>query len=210
MKKFVLAFLFFIFWQIDLNARVFSIFPYIDLKEWKIKEFKGKANFKIVEEPKKLIKLVSENSSYNLVKDFYIDISQFSYLNFEWMVELLPEGGDVRFKNKDDQSAQIYVIVPSFPEMVNFKGIGYIWDAQAPKGVYNSTKTGNIKYVVLRSGSYELNRLIKEKVNVYEDFKKLWNMELKKRKIVIALGIDSDDTKSRAVSYFGDIYFSKD
>lgn len=210
MRKAVMIFLIAIFWHLNLNATVFSIFFPLEVKDWKVKEFKGKANYKIVETPKKLIKLISEESSFNLVKDFSIDISQYPYLNFEWMVEVLPESGDVRFKDKDDQSAQIYVIAPSFPEMINYKGIGYIWDTKCPTGDYKSTKTTNIKYIVLKSGTKDINKLVKEKVNVYEDFKRLWGIELKKRKIVIALGIDSDDTKSKAVSYFGEIFFSKD
>ncbi|MCX7991739.1 MAG: DUF3047 domain-containing protein [Proteobacteria bacterium] len=210
MKRAVLLFLTIIFWHINLDATVFSVFLPMEVKEWKIKEFKGKANYKLVDSPKKLIKLVSEESSFNLVRDFILDISEYRFLNFEWMVEVLPEGGDARFKNKDDQPAQLYVIAPSFPEMINYKAIGYIWDSKCPPGDYQSPKISNIKYVVLKSGGNDINKLIKEKVNVYEDFKRLWGIELKKRKIVIALGIDSDDTKSKAVSYFGDIYFSKD
>ncbi len=210
MKRNLLVFFILLFWHLNIGATVFSIFLPTEIKEWKVKEFRGKADYKIVEDPKRLVKLISENSSYNLVKDFVIDLSEYPYLNFEWMVERLPKNGDARLKEKDDQPAQIYVIVPAFPEMINYKGIGYIWDSQCPLGEYQSPKISSIKYVVLRSGSNDLNRLIKEKVNVYQDFKRLWGIDLKKRKIVIALGIDSDDTNSKAVSYFGDIYFSKD
>lgn len=184
--------------------------PNMDFSKWKVKEFKGKADFKIVEQSKKMLKLTSQSSSFSLIKELHMDISEYPFINFEWKVETLPHQADVRFKDKDDQAAQIYVIAPSFPETINYKAIGYIWDTSAPPGEYKSPKFSNIKYIVLRNGASELNKIIKEKRNVYEDFKRLWGMELKKRKIVIALSIDSDDTRSTAISYFGDIYFSKE
>lgn len=177
--------------------------------DWKVKEFKGKANFSVVTHPKKSIILESKNSSFSLAKELKFDLSKYPFLNFDWQVITLPERGDVRDKDLDDQAAQIYVIIPSFPEMVNFKAIGYIWDSNAPPGYYDSKKNRNIKYVVLKSGPKGLGEWFHEKVNVHEDFKRLWQMDIQGRKIVVSISIDSDDTKSSAKSAFGEIYFSE-
>lgn len=177
--------------------------------DWKVKAFSKKATFTVEKKEKKSIHLESKENSYSVAKELYFNLAQYPYLNFEWKVTLLPEKGDLRNKNTDDQAAQIYVIIPSFPEMVNFKAIGYVWDSNAPTGVYQSKKSSNIKYVVLKSGKGGIGKWYTEKVNVYEDFKKLWNMDVKNKKVVVSIGIDSDDTKSAAESYFGEIYFSQ-
>lgn len=180
-----------------------------NIAEWKLKEFKGKANFNIKKEEKNHIILISNQTSFSLAKELRFNLSMYPFLNFEWYVEKLPEAGDVRNKKSDDQAAQLYVIIPSFPEMINFKAIGYIWDSNAPLGTYQSQKTSNTKYIVLKSGKSDLKKWISEKVNVYEDFKKLWGMDIKEKKIVVSISIDSDDTKSSAQSSFGEIYFSQ-
>ena len=181
------------------------------LKSWKIKEFKGQANYVVKLTPKKMITLISNNNSFGLSKELKIDLQKTPNLIFEWMVEKLPSNGDVRRKDLDDQAAQIYVIVPFFPEMINYKAIGYVWDSNAPPGVYQSKKFKNIKYVVLKSGSDNIKKWYTEKVNVFEDFKKIWNLSLSgQQKIVLSINIDSDDTKSSAQSSFGNIYFSSE
>jgi len=177
--------------------------------DWKVKEFKGKANYEVRKTPQKEILLKSNKTSFSLAKELYFKLSEYPFLNFSWSVLKMPEKGDVRNKKTDDQAAQLYVIIPSFPEMINFKAIGYIWDSNAPQGVYDSKKSSNIKYVVLKSGKTELGKWHTEKVNVYQDFKRLWKMEIDKKKIVVSLSIDSDDTQSEAESAFGEIFFSQ-
>jgi hypothetical protein len=179
-------------------------------KNWKLREFKGTAQYKLVASPKPCITLISSQTSFSFSKELFIDLSKYPYLNFEWNVELLPEKGDLRFKELDDQAAQIYVILPFFPELVNYKAIGYVWDTNALPGVYQSKKFKNIKYVVIRSGTQGLNQWHIEKRNIYEDFKKIWGITPKKQKVVVTISIDSDDTKSFAKASFGDIYFSNE
>lgn len=180
-----------------------------NFSDWKLKEFKGKASYNIKKDEKNHIILTSNQTSFSLAKELRFDLHRYPFLNFEWYVTKLPEDGDVRNKKSDDQAAQLYVIIPSFPEMINFKAIGYIWDSNAPVGTYQSQKTSNIKYIVLKSGKSDLKKWIPEKVNVYEDFKRLWDMNIKEKKIVVSISIDSDDTKSSAQSAFGEIYFSQ-
>ncbi|MCX7769814.1 MAG: DUF3047 domain-containing protein [Proteobacteria bacterium] len=180
-------------------------------KSWKIREFKGHANYNIKLSPKKMITLISDNNSFGLAKEIKLDLQKTPYLYFEWLVEKIPNNGDLRHKELDDQAAQLYVILPSFPEAINYKAIGYVWDSNAPPGVYQSKKFKNIRYVVLRTGDHEINKWVHEKVNVYEDFKRIWNINFSSpQKIIISINIDSDDTKSSAKSSFGSIYFTSE
>lgn len=180
-------------------------------QNWKLREFKGHAQYQVKLTPKKMITLISNNNSFGLAKEIKLDIHKTPYLNFEWMIEKLPQNGDVRYKELDDQAAQVYIILPSFPESINYKAIGYVWDSNAPPGVYQSKKFKNIKYVVLKTGLEEINKWHTEKINVVEDFKKIWNLNIThQQKIVLSINIDSDDTKSSAKSSFGNIYFTSE
>ncbi|MFZ2961442.1 MAG: DUF3047 domain-containing protein [Candidatus Ozemobacteraceae bacterium] len=194
------------------------------LSDWKVKEFKGRADFLVKQSPQPMVTLATKGSNFLLAKEFRnFKMAEHPFLNFEWMVEKLPQGGDLRSRSTDDQAAGLYVTLPSFPEFINFKSIGYVWDTSAPPGNYDSKGVGNIKYVVLRSGSGigsgsvnvsmsgsgdDLGKWHSEKRNYVEDFKKLWGVNPGKRKVVISMAADSDNTKSSSTASFGKVYFS--
>lgn len=177
---------------------------------WDVKEWRGKAEFKVVKNGESAaIHLKSDRASGALYKTMDFDIRDYPMLHWKWKVDKLPEGADVRLKHKDDQAAQIYVIFPKWPAVVNSRVLGYIWDTTAPAGAFiPSTKSSNTRYVVIRSGPEGLGRWFTEQRNVYEDYKKSFNEEPPPVGRVSVM-IDSDDMSTTAESYFSDIYFSK-
>ena len=179
--------------------------------EWAIKEWKGRADVQIVKNGTvSVLRLRSVKTSSALYKEIDFDIKDYPFLNWRWNVAEIPAGGDVRKKETDDQAAQIYVVFPKFPSQINSRMLGYIWDTSAPVGSsVTSAKLSTTKYIVLKSGKDEIGKWLSEKRNVYEDYKKLFDEEPPKVGS-IALMIDSDDTKTSAESFFGDIYFSKE
>ena len=178
---------------------------------WELKEWKGRAQFDVVTlGGGKAIHLKSASTSSALYRDVKFNIRDYPYIHWKWMVKSIPKGADVRNKSTDDQAAQVYVIFPRFPALVNSRLIGYIWDTGAPAGsAVTSTKTANTRYIVIRSGSAGLGEWFTEKRNVYEDYKKLFGEEPPMVGRVSVM-IDSDDTKSSAESYIEDIYFAKE
>ena len=179
--------------------------------EWAIKEWNGKADVHVVkDETGHVLRLRSEKTSTALYKEIEFNIKDYPFLNWRWKTTKIPTGGDVRKKDTDDQAAQIYVVFPKFPSQINSRMLGYIWDTSAPVGSsVTSAKLSTTKYIVLKSGKDEIGKWLSEKRNVYEDYKKLFDEEPPKVGS-IALMIDSDDTKTSAESFFGDIYFSKE
>jgi hypothetical protein len=178
---------------------------------WELKEWKGAAKFDVVDtEAGKTIHLRSSSTSSALYREIKFDIREYPYISWRWKVVTIPQGADVRKKSTDDQAAQVYVIFPKFPALVNSKLVGYIWDTGAPAGsIVTSTKTSNTRYIVIKSGKTGLGEWFTEKRNVYEDYRKLFGEEPPMVGRVSVM-IDSDDTKSAAESYIGDIYFSKE
>ncbi|CAG1064586.1 hypothetical protein BAC1_00147 [uncultured bacterium] len=177
---------------------------------WKVKEWKGKADINVVKTHfGNAVHMKSSNTSSAIYSEVDFDIKEFPFLNWRWKVTKLPKGADVRKKKADDQAAQVYVVFPRWPETVNSRLVGYIWDSSAPAGhTFHSTKSKNTRYVVLRSGQAGLGDWFQEKRNVYDDYRALFKEEPPKAGSV-SIMIDSDDTDSSAESFIGDIYFSK-
>ena len=139
-----------------------------------------------------------------------VKLKETPILEWSWKVVTLPKGADSRSKQTDDQAAQLYVSWPRFPQAVRSRIIGYIWDTTAPQGlVVQSEKTSTVTYVVVRSGPAELGKWLTERRNVVEDYRKIYGEEPDEKIEALSIGIDSDDTRSRAEAYVGEFLFRK-
>ncbi|MDC4226758.1 MAG: DUF3047 domain-containing protein [Candidatus Manganitrophus sp.] len=155
------------------------------------------------------LRLVSDGNSFGVYREKELNPKKTPILTWQWKVTRLPEGADVRDKKKDDQAAQMYVMFPRFPKMVNTRLVGYIWETSAPKlSKITSRKSSNTRYIVLQSGPENLGKWVTERRNVYEDYKTLFGEEPPEIG-GITIMIDSDDTHSSAESYFTDIRLEK-
>ena len=176
--------------------------------DWQIVKKAGSPILKIKKENNgHSLHLMSEKSSFGLKKNIYVDVKKYPYINFKWKVKELPENGDFRKKETDDQAAQVYVVFGKFTFLSTI--IGYIWENKTPQfttGV--SPVWSRSRIIVLESGSEKLGKWVMETRNIYEDYKKLFGKTPSNANL-ITLYINSQHTKSRAESYFGEIYFSK-
>ncbi|MCC6501936.1 MAG: DUF3047 domain-containing protein [Deltaproteobacteria bacterium] len=179
-------------------------------KGWTVKEWRGKADIGVVKTQfGNAIHMKSAGTSSAVYKEISFDLREFPHLNWRWKAVKLPRGADVRKKTTDDQAVQVYVVFPRWPEQVNSRLVGYIWDSSAPEGLaIRSAKSKNTRYIVLKSGGEGLGSWFQEKRNVYDDYRALFNEEPPKAGSV-SIMIDSDDTKSTAEAFVSDIYFSK-
>jgi len=169
-------------------------------------------DFEIVgEDSGRVLHMKSNGDSSTINKEVVkIDCKDYPILQWKWKVVELPKGADARKKATDDEAAQIYVTFPRFPSAVRSRIIGYIWDSTAPAGsIFRSQKTGLVTYVVVRSGEADLNRWLTESRNVCQDYKKIYGEDPEEKMEAVSIGIDSDDTRSRAEAYVGEILFRK-
>jgi hypothetical protein len=176
-------------------------------KGWKLKQWFGSTHDIRLEEKdgNYFVRLISDRNSFGIFKEYEWKVQDHPVIRWRWKVTRLPDGGDVREKNKDDQAAQLYVLFPRFPSAINSRLVGYIWESTAPKGgKFTSKKSSNTRYVVLESGKEKLGEWITEERNVYDDYKELFGDDPPEAG-GITLMIDSDDTKSSAESFFDDI-----
>jgi hypothetical protein len=158
----------------------------------------------------RVLRMRSDGDSSTINKEIKVDCKDYPVLEWNWKVITLPKGADARKKATDDEAAQVYVTFPRFPAAVRSRVIGYIWDTTAPAGsTFKSEKTGLVTYIVMRSGEADLGKWLTESHNVCEDYKKIYGETPGEKMEAVSLGIDSDDTKSTAEAFFGEIFFRK-
>jgi hypothetical protein len=152
-------------------------------------------------------------------------LREFPVMSWRWRALMFPEGADERFKRSGDSVAGIYIIFPSLinpgsfsnklgfkvpvPDSMKPECIKYVWSASLPIGtVIDSPYASKTKIIVLQNETSPLNTWITEEVNVYDDYRKLFNKEPDE---VQAVGIltDADDTSSEAMADYDDIFLKK-
>jgi hypothetical protein len=177
------------------------------LADWQLVEKTGKADYKVVRDSGiPALRLRSEETSFALQKAVDINPLLYPVLSWKWKVTKLPDGGDFRKSNTDDQAAQIFVAFS------NRKTIAYIWDTTAPPGSVDDAPGFpfvRVKAIVVRSGSAEAGRWITETRNVVEDYKAVFGNEPPEL-AGIRIQINSQHTATSGESYFADVVFQTD
>ena len=179
--------------------------------EWELSENKGKADLALVPDGDgEALRLRSRSSSYSLQKSVEIDLKKTPFLQWQWKVTELPQGGDFRKEDTNDQAAQLLVVFSwgTFKKEV----VAYIWDSTAPKGTTGKDPSSSyvpfltVHTVVVESGNTESGRWVTMTRNVAEDYKRLFG-HAPDKVVGIRLQINSQHTKSRAESYWRSLTF---
>jgi len=159
-----------------------------------------------------VIRLKSQNSAFGVYKEKEFDIRDYPYLNWEWKVTELPGGGSFLDKDTDDQAAQVYI---SFGSLSFFnkpfvKAVGYYWSSTVPVGTEGECPTwGKSRAIVVESGGENLGQWKKEKRNVYEDYKRLFDDDDPSDASALRLYTNSQHTKTGTEVFFRNVYFSR-
>lgn len=173
---------------------------------WQLKERSGKANLAVIKDGDiHALRMRSANDSFAIQKRVNVSTLQYPILSWKWKVIALPEGGDFRNSNTDDQAAQLFLAFASR------KIIVYIWDTTAPQGLMADAWAPpftKVKAIVVRSGHAETGKWLTETRNAYEDFKELFGEEPPPI-TGIRLQINSQHTESRGESLFADVVFEE-
>ena len=186
---------------------------------WGLDRKKGKAHLRMVKEgATSFLNMVCKQSAFGIEKAVKVNVKEYPFLNWTWKAVKLPQGGDVRSQETDDQAIQIYLAFTAtgFPAQLNTPVLSYIWDNEAPKEwTGRSPQIGGSKfrYLVMRNKTDRLNEWSTEKRNVYQDYQKLFS-DLQGGESPgpiegISLYINTHHTGSLAESHIGNIYFSR-
>jgi hypothetical protein len=172
-----------------------------------------------------VVKATSEAAASGLTKEVKIDPSVFPIVQWRWKVENLLTRSNVTQKSGDDYPARLYITFEYDPEKVSvgkklkykagqilfgdipIGALNYIWDTKTPVGtVVNNAYTDFAKMIVVESGNANVGTWVEESRNVYQDYRQAFGEEPPAINGV-AIMTDTDNTKERAVAYYGDIRF---
>lgn len=174
-----------------------------------------------------VVKAISDASASGLTKEVKIDPKEFPIVRWQWKVDNLLKTSDVTRKDGDDYPARLYITFEYDPDKVSvgkklkykagrvlfgdipIGAINYVWERKAPVGaIIDNAYTDFVKMVVVESGPQKLGVWTEESRNIYEDYKNAFGEE---PPLIngVAIMSDTDNTKERAVAYYGDITFTK-
>ena len=172
-----------------------------------------------------VVKGVGGAPASGLTKAVAIDPHEYPIVRWRWKVENLLQKGNVNRKDGDDYPARLYITFAYEPAKVSFGrklkyqagrvlfgdipigALNYIWDGKSPVGtVVDNAFTDFAKMIVVESGPQRIGTWVEEERNVYEDYRLAFGEEPPAISGV-AIMSDTDNTKERAVAYYGDIVF---
>ena len=172
-----------------------------------------------------VVKATSEAAASGLTKEVKIDPSIFPVVQWRWKIENLLVRSDVTRKSGDDYPARLYITFEYDPDKVSLGrklkynagralfgeipigALNYIWDTKTPPGtVVDNAYTDFAKMIVVESGAEKVGVWVEESRNVYQDYKQAFGEDPSFINGV-AIMTDTDNTKERAVAYYGDIRF---
>ena len=149
------------------------------------------------------MKSAGEHST--IAKEVRADLTATPILAWQWRVISLPPGADLRNRATSDATGHVFAVWPRFPALVRSRLIGYVWDPTLPVGtIVPSRKTAAVTFIVVRRGEPGLGQWLEERRNVAQDYRDVFG-EAAPPLPVVALSIDTNDTRSPAESVFGRI-----
>lgn len=184
-----------------------------ELKDIKIRKIRGADSLTTYEIGKNkngnYLQAVSENGGSGLGKEVSIDLNKTPFLNITWKVEKDLQGINEKSKKGHDFAARFFVVKKTGLTPLSNKAINYVFSSNEVVGDYwTSPYTKSSIDYVISSTKENINTWVTIKTNVKDDFRKLHNLDVDVLDGV-AIMADTDQSKKKSVSYFQNIYFSK-
>lgn len=168
----------------------------------------------------------ADASMSSVARNLDIDPATHPRLRWQWRVENLIAGSDLRSKDGDDFPARLYVLfdydIGRLPFLQRTKlrlaralyggdlpvaALCYVWATREPAGTTAwNAYTDRVRMIVVESGSARLGRWVGFERDVARDFREAFGEE---PPMVngIAIATDTDNTGERAVAWYGDMVF---
>ena len=195
------------------NIEVFK-FTDEELSNLKVRKVRGAKNMTeyniLVEDGANVLKAEVENGGSGLGKEAPIDLNQTPFLYITWKVEKGLPGIDEKSKKGHDFAARFFVVKKTGMTPLSNKAINYVFSSNSPIGEnWPSPYTKSSIDYVLSSIDKNKNEWVTVKTNVKEDYKRFHNLNVD---ILdgVAIMVDTDQSKSQAISYYKNIYFSSE
>ena len=214
-KIFSLVFLIFISFT-STNSAEINVFEFTDLElsKLEVRKVRGADNNTIYSvgsnENGNFLKGIADNAASGLGKKTKINLNKTPFINITWKIEKDLPGIKENTKKGHDFAARVFVIKKTGATPLSNRAINYVFSSNNKIGVSSpSPYTKKSIDKVLASTKENLNEWITVKANVKEDFKKFHDLDVNQLD-GLAIMVDTDNSKMKAISYFQNIYFSAD
>ena len=196
------------------NAEVTNVFEFTDseLSKLEVRKIRGAKNKTIYSvgsnENGNFLKAIADNAASGLGKEINIDLNKTPFVNITWKIEKDLQGIKENTKKGHDFAARVFVIKKTGATPLSNRAINYVFSSNSEVGL-NSPSPYTKKSIdnVLATTKENLNEWITVKANVKEDFKRFHNLNVNQLD-GLAIMVDTDNSKMKAISYFQNIYFS--
>ncbi|NUZ07237.1 DUF3047 domain-containing protein [Piscinibacter koreensis] len=171
---------------------------------------------------RRALRVEAVRSFGNLVHPLAAEVTH-AHLSWQWRVDQLVDGADLRTRAGDDASLKVCVSFDLALERVPFierqllryararsrepipaATICYVWDTGlAPGTQLDNAYTRRIRTVVLESGDAHRREWLSERRDIVADFIRLFGDESREVPPLfgVAVGADADNTQSRSLGY---------
>ena len=213
----ILSLIFLIFISFtSTNSAEINVFEFTDLElsKLEVRKVRGADNKTIYSvgsnENGNFLKGIADNAASGLGKKTEINLNKTPFINITWKIEKDLPGIKENTKKGHDFAARVFVIKKTGATPLSNRAINYVFSSNNKIGVSSpSPYTKKSIDKVLASTKENLNEWITVKANVKEDFKKFHDLDVNQLD-GLAIMVDTDNSKMKAISYFQNIYFSAD
>jgi hypothetical protein len=180
-----------------------------EFKKLQVKKVKGETTWRLSSnENGNFIKAEAEGKGSGLGKEVKIDLLKTPFINITWKVEKDLSGIDEKTKKGHDYAARVFVIKKTGSTMLSNRAINYVFSSNQNVGEnWHSPYTKKSVDYVLSTTKENLDTWVTVKANVKDHFKKFHDLDVVDL-TGVAIMMDTDNSKLRAISYFQNIYFS--
>ena len=171
-------------------------------KGWRVPRDEGYAVYHVVEEGGvRFLRALARGTGTQAVLEHSWDLHKYPVLAWRWRPRVFPDGSDERSGRTNDSALGVYVGFPR--SLMAVKSVKYVWSRIAPVGVTATASAGFTRMLVLRSGPGAADRWVEERVNVLDDYRRLFGDEPVRPRGIGVL-TDGDDTRSVAEGDYAD------
>ena len=215
MLKIFLKILLYLFFSISLvyaeNINVFN-FTEDEIQSLEVRKVRGadnKTEYSLgSNENGNYLKAVSDNAASGLGKKLTINLNSTPFINITWKVEKDLKGINEKSKKGHDYAARLFVIKKTGATALSNRAINYVFSSNNNIGDnWPSPYTKKSIDNVLSTTNKNFNEWVTVKANVKKDFKKFHDLDVNELD-GIAIMADTDNSKSKSISYYQNIYFS--
>jgi Protein of unknown function (DUF3047) len=155
------------------------------------------------------IRAIGRESASGLYRETPYRVGDRPWLEWTWRVDQLQETADIRVKSREDFAAAIFLMFGR-PSMTNREvpTLAYVWTSgRVPvSGVVASPhRPGSVRSIIVRSGAADLGQWMRERRDVFEDFRRAFGQEPTDPVEIVAVFTDNDQTGEPVEAYYGAI-----